>query len=126
MDPRHESLEQELLNDLINLLNQYIQEQTDELLEKPELCKELKEIADYIYSHVKLNVEVDEIFSKKNFLSIDIVPLPFLGEEMLMQAHSPKDPQKIIKATQTIMANYADSYLHDAHHEINNILRKYN
>lgn len=129
MDPRHEFLEQEMLNELISTINRYIHEHTDEILEKPKLCKEMQEISACIYNHAKLPVDLDGIFSKRNFLSIDVVSLPLLDDMTLSQAlHSVEDVTIVIKQIQSIITQYAKSHLNGATpftEDVRKILDKY-
>lgn len=82
MDSRHESFEQETMNQCIELMNDYICKNTDELASKESLREDMRIISQYIYHFSHLPVDVDAVFSKKNLLSVDIISLPLI-EEMI-------------------------------------------
>lgn len=80
MDSRHESLQQQTLNHLINVFNNYISQNIDTFLQKDELHNDVKEMAKTIYHCAGKQVEVELILAKENLLSIDRVPLPIIDE----------------------------------------------
>src|SRR5262245_46088474 len=80
MDSRHELFIQELLNQLITTINQYIIEKTDDLLIHQVAIDEIKEIAFSIFNYLPMDVDVEGILTKKNLLSIDIVAFPHIDE----------------------------------------------
>lgn len=80
MDPRHESLSQEMLNQFIHLMNNYVRQNTDEVVTHDRLREDMKRMALYIYDYAHMRVDVEAMLSKKNLLSVDIVPLPSVNE----------------------------------------------
>jgi hypothetical protein len=80
VDSRHESLDQEVLNHLICCINNYVKNNLDEIVVNDHLLNEMKIISQYIYGYVQMPLDLEHLFSKKNFLSIDIVFLPLIDE----------------------------------------------
>lgn len=76
MDPRHESFKQGLLNHIINTINLYIRDNTDAIVQSPFLLNAVRGICKRIYAYLGVPVDVDEIISRQNLLSIDVVMLP--------------------------------------------------
>ncbi len=88
MDPRHESLEREILNQLIMIVNRYIEENIDDLLNDEIIQREIKTICKMIYGFVGMNIDVDGFLSKHNLLSIDVVLFPLLANVAESRFHS--------------------------------------
>lgn len=78
MDARHETFQQEILNQVISTINQYIKNNTDDLLLDNILQDQIKEISKHIYLYSKIAVDVEGILSKHNLLSIDVVLFPLI------------------------------------------------
>jgi len=76
MDPRHESLKQAVLNHLIQSINQYLIDHTDQLVKNEFVLNEIAAITKPIYHYLGMNINSDEILSKHNLLSIDVVLFP--------------------------------------------------
>lgn len=88
MDPRHQSIAQETLNELVDLINKYVRDSTDEVLAKQELHNDMRKISKYIYQYADMKVDVDGILSTKNILSIDTVLLPNLDKVLIQDKNS--------------------------------------
>ena len=86
MDPRHEPIKQEILNQLIAAINLYLKENTDTFLQNSVLQQQLKKICQAIYACLKVPLQIEEIFSAKNLLSIDVVYLPEIRDALDKQA----------------------------------------
>lgn len=80
MDSRHESLEQETLNELIDLINVYLRDNIDDVLTDERLNHDIREVAQYIYEYARYPINLGSMLSRKNLLSIDVVPLPKIDE----------------------------------------------
>lgn len=80
MDTRHESLKEGMLNHIITTVNAYIQSNTDTLVTNPVMRSTLQDICRRIYAYLGVNVDVSDILSKKNLLSIDTVMLPIIPD----------------------------------------------
>ncbi len=80
MDARHEPLQQEILNQLISKMNDYIKDNIDELVSNKILQDQIKAICKLIYYYSKLEVDIDGILSKHNLLSTDVVFFPAISE----------------------------------------------
>ncbi|MBX3708785.1 MAG: hypothetical protein KIT56_08605 [Gammaproteobacteria bacterium] len=76
MDPRHESFQEELLNQLITIINCYLKNNIDTIVVNQRLQDQIKNICNKIYPYLGLKVDVDGILSKHNLLSIDVVFFP--------------------------------------------------
>lgn len=76
MDPRHESQKQAVLNHLIQSINTYLIDHTDQLVKNEFVLNEISGITKSIYHYLGMNIDSDEILSKHNLLSIDVVLFP--------------------------------------------------
>jgi len=108
MDSRHQSIEQELLNNLVYTINHYIVDNIDDFIEQDDLQAEFKEISFHIYAYAKQWVDIEGIFSKKNLLSIDTVLLPEVDEEFIGCANG--DFAQVVKDIEDIINQHKDSH----------------
>lgn len=84
MDPRHVSLELKILNQILDLINIYREESLDYLVSQPALQSELKDICSLIYACAHQPIDSDALLAKRNFLSIDPIPLPLLNYDVVL------------------------------------------
>ena len=128
MDSRHESLEQEILNELIESINIYILDNLDEIIVRDRLLEDMKDISRCIYNYAEMEIDVDEYLSKKNILSIDIVHLPKLNGETSRIFARKNDFAKIVADISSVVCvnNTEDYYYRMFKDEIHRLLRKYN
>lgn len=104
MDSRHEIIEEEMLNELIDGINIYILDNLDEIIVRERLINDMKTISRYIYEYAHMKVNVDDFLSKKNFLSIDIVHLPKVnGESVYRPVNSRNDFSKIVENINSVI-----------------------
>ena len=85
MDSRHESEEQEILNELIDSINIYILDNLDEILVRESLLEDIKSVSRSIYAYAQISIDVEDYLSKKNFLSIDVVCLPKINDAAILK-----------------------------------------
>lgn len=94
MDSRHESLKEGFLNHLIMAINTYMVDNLDSIVEDKTIQDEISEICKHIYAYLDIDVDTDNILSKHNLLSKDLVLFPcipdpeankILGDEAFMQ-----------------------------------------
>lgn len=97
MDPRHQSFKQGLLNELIGLINDYMHDHVDQLVQNEVLLIYLREICRLIYSYLDLKVDVEGILSRKNLLSIDMVLLPLATDPEAIKVLKDDDFFKLIE-----------------------------
>ena len=96
MDPRHETLAQEISNELIISMNKYIQENLDEVLLDQELCENMQLIGQLLYFHADMQIDIEQIISKKNFLSLYTVFLPLIEQTPLLTKKSLIDLSQLL------------------------------
>jgi len=128
MDSRHESLEQEILNELIDGINIYILDNLDEIIVRDKLLDDMKAISKCIYDYAEMPVDVDDFLSKKNFLSIDLVHLPKLNDEAAFKTFATKnDFAKIVEDIDTVICvrNTEDYYTRKFKDDMQRLLSKY-
>lgn len=119
MDPRHESRELEILNEIIHFINHYIQQHAEEILAREKLRNDIKKIAKIIYHYAHKWIDVEGVFSNRNFLSIDVVLLPAITDVFISQSHfteivkniesvieKEKNGRELFKNIQKILASY--------------------
>lgn len=80
MDARHESLAHETVNQLIEFINHYIAQHTDEVVSHMDLLEDMKMITSDIYQLAGRAIEVEAMLSRQNLLSTDVVCLPLIDE----------------------------------------------
>jgi|GEM_PF-5346697 hypothetical protein len=80
MDSRHESFKEGLLNHLINVINGFVQANTDSILANELLCGKISDICERIYEYLGVNIDIEDILSKHNLLSIDVVLFPTIAD----------------------------------------------
>ncbi len=107
MDARHESLEQEAVNDMIHFINDYLCDHTDEILLDEPMRDEMKHLVTYLYEAVHQSVRVDDIFSKKNILSFDRILLPTM-DEMVIARNGRRDFIEGMHHIATLLAQHRD------------------
>ncbi|HVE44978.1 MAG TPA: hypothetical protein VNC84_07625 [Gammaproteobacteria bacterium] len=104
MDARHEPIEQEVFNQLISLINCYIRENVDDIVTHQFLREDFREMLSAIYHCADMFVDIDGLLSIKNFLSIDIVPLPVIGEfQVSSLLENKKEFEQAIDTIQSII-----------------------
>jgi hypothetical protein len=116
MDPRHESFAQALFNKIIDCINQYIQENMEVVIEDNSLRDDIAHIAKNIYQYAEIWVDVDNILSKKNFLSTDRISLPHVNDAMVVKANF----MPIIENIELILKE--DKKDHDFYERISSII----
>lgn len=98
MDVRHESFDQEVFNQLITIINKYLTENIDGILNYPPALNLIKEVTKTIFNDLHMDIDVDEIVAKKNLLSIDVVVFPHIDDLLKgdIDTHSIKEVKSII------------------------------
>jgi hypothetical protein len=76
MDSRHESLKEGFLNHLIVTINTYMVDNIDSFIVDEPLQTELRDICKRIYHYLGVDVDTENILSKHNLLSKDVVVFP--------------------------------------------------
>lgn len=99
MDSRHASIELNLFNHVIEFINHYRNENLDHLVTADHLQKQIKEICQLIYACAHIKVDTEVLLAKKNFLSIDPVPLPSIENDTVLDK---KEFKKTIKQIEKI------------------------
>jgi hypothetical protein len=97
MDARHITLAQQISNEIIQFINRYVQDNTDDILSQHDLLEDLKEISKCLYEYADMTVDVESIFSKRNILSIDTVFLPHIEEGNLYKQRNTVDYMEFIE-----------------------------
>lgn len=113
MDSRHETREQELLNELIEGINIYILDNLDEIIIRDKLLNDMKIISRCIYAYANMPVNVDDFISRKNLLSVDVVHLPKLAEEDLTQGRRKQSlADTLARIESVICVSPCEDYFH--------------
>ncbi len=81
MDPRHESLKEGFINHIIMTINIYMQENIDSLVQDESSLNEMMYICKQIYSYLDVKVDTDNILSRHNLLSKDVVTFPCIPDQ---------------------------------------------
>lgn len=106
MDSRHESLEQEILNELIDLINGYVRDNLDDVLTDERLNQDIKKVAQYVYDYARLYIDLDSMLSKKNLLSIDVVPFPKIEELIIPDIEIKHDFAAMIDGIKSVVIDH--------------------
>src|SRR5260221_13698472 len=76
MDPRHESIKEGFLNHLIMTINTYMLDNIDLVVQDQNLHDEMMDICKQVYAYLDVNVDTENILSRHNLLSKDVVVFP--------------------------------------------------
>lgn len=80
MDSRHEFLIQDIFNELLTDINQFLQDNVETLVDNPNLLSTLQQITETIYACAQDDVDVYSVLSKQNLLAIHPLSLPTLPD----------------------------------------------
>jgi hypothetical protein len=105
MDVRHQSFKEALINQIITIINKYINENIDSLLKNESLQSEIKYICKHIYDYLNIPVDIDGILSKHNLLSIDVVMLPLVTDPEANRILNNGDFKKLINEIKLTLIN---------------------
>lgn len=126
MDARHESFKQDVINHLLTLVNQYVAEQTDHLVADSDCLAEISHLCEPIYDYVGIDVDVHNILSKHNLLSIDVVLFPHVDDPEASQSLSEAGFKKLIAQIKlALTSNTSSSGNNTLKTNILNILAEY-
>src|SRR5690349_21323472 len=102
MDSRHESFKEGLLNQLITIINNYIKDNTDELVIDHHTLIEISDICKRIYRYLGVEVDINGILSKHNLLSIDVVLFPHIPDPESRKILNESDFQTLMTEIKSI------------------------
>jgi len=114
MDSRHESLKEGCLNHLIMAINDYMTDNIDALMEDSILLEEMIEICNRIYLYLGVKVDTENILSKHNLLSTDVVLFPYVPDPEGNKILNDADFKKLIAGIKKIISEptmHADGVL---------------
>lgn len=128
MDPRHETIDLEILNRCVNYLNHFVSANIDEILIQEWLANDIRRIAENIYHYANMEVDISHLIAKKNFLSLDMVQLPIIDDATLCRSERKNsDFSNMISSIELIVMkrNNIDMGQHHFHAGLYNILSEY-
>ena len=97
MDSRHESLKEGFLNHVIMTINTFMMDNLDLLVTNKNLRDEIANICKHIYSYLDIDVDTDNILSKHNLLSKDVVLFPCIPDPEANKILGEDDFRKLIQ-----------------------------
>lgn len=83
MDSRHESIDQENINKLINMLNLFLAENKGIISKDNTLRHYLENLINYIYHPTKQHIQAREFLNNENLFSEDMVLLPVVSDSVI-------------------------------------------
>ena len=103
MDPRHESLKEGFLNHVIMTINNYILDNIDLIVQDQTLHDEMMTICARIYTYLDVNVDTENILSKHNLLSKDVVVFPNVPDPEANKILNDSDFEKLISEIKNLV-----------------------
>jgi len=125
MDSRHITLAQQISNEIIKFINRYVQDNTDDILLQHDLVEDIKDISKCLYEYADMTVDVENIFSKKNMLSIDTVFLPYIEEGNSYKQQNTMDYVEFIEHVKSHVSDRESEGNDEFYDQIFKILSRY-
>lgn len=99
MDPRHQSSDEYIFNEIIAAVNHYITDHVDYLcdMRNKKIRRYIKQVCQSVYEYAGVSVDIDAILAKKNLLSIDVVLFPYVRDEDFTKKHDHRMYMQVVR-----------------------------